>query len=1098
MSQATRRAAAAALALAAAAGVARAGTTFANPLAGGADPTVQLVNGTYYYSDTTGGDLMIGSGTTLPAAITSAMKDVYKMPSGTSNVWAPELKYNATAGVWDDYYSAQVNGVDHRMYVLQSTTSNPLGTWVSKGQITDSTNDWAIDGTTYTASSGTQYMIWSGWPGSTNVTQNLYIAPLSNAYTVGGSRSLISSPTNGWETQGGTPSVNEGPEVLTHNGTTTVIYSASGSWTDSYCLGELKLTAGADPTLASSWTKIGPVLSSANGVYGPGHCTFTTSDSGTRDWIVYHANVQSIASGGTVWNRNVRAQPYSWNPDGTPSFGQPVPVTVPIQWGPTSWVGAINEAANDSVHQYDNAANWVGNAVTDSFANVTLTDDTTLYLAGDHATAGDLTLTYGSGQKFLAFQSTTSAGHTFTLNGNVNLATLGGANSVYFSVPVRPLTLALNSAAPTFSLASNNSFYVDGPLTGSNGLTVTGGGSLVFRQGGKAVTGAVTVNAGSTLSAGDGSSTGVAGGNLAPTATYAVNGSLTLAGLSGAAETETVAGLSGTGTVAGTNAAGSTLVVAPSAASTFAGTLTGSALSVTAAGPAGLTLAGTSNYGGTTAVTGGSLDVTGTLSATAGLRLSGGSTTVDHEVDSAGFSSVGLNAGNVAALTVNGKLNVTDGLNVGDNGTGTMTVAPGSAVAVQTLFVAKYGAAVGTIAQTGGTVSTLAGGTDWQIGGAASSAAAAVGTYNLSGGSLADSNNLQVGAYGHGTLNLTGGGATVGGYLSIGRYPGATGIVNASAGTLTASTQTVAIVGEQGTGTLNVAGTAAIVAQQLSVGHNGGVGSVAQAGGSVAATAGVLLGRVAGGSGAYTLSGGTLTAASVTRGAGTGTFTFDGGTLSPTVDAAAFVQGLTSATVTANNGTINTAGRAVTIAQPFGGAGGLTKAGTGMLTLSGANTYASTTTVAAGTLALSPTGSVAGGLTVNGGGALTFAAGPAGGGVLVRSVGLLTVDAGGTAAVVAAATSDRTVLVATGLSLAGTLDLGDGDAIVRQGSLSALTAAAADGDADGTWAGSAGLLSSTAAADASHLSAWASSRTPPATPRSTRVSTASPPRPAMC
>ena len=1049
------------------AAVARAGTTFSNPLAAGADPWVQLVNGTYYYTDTTGGDLMVGQGATPMAAVTASARDVYRMPSGTSAVWAPELHFSAADQRWYAYYSAVVSGKDHRLYVLQSSTASATSTYTLKGQLTDSTDKWAIDGTTLDYA-GKQYAVWSGWPGDTNVTQNLYLAPMSNAWTVSGSRTQISAPTQPWETVG-TPTVNEGPEVLTHNGTTTIIYSASGSWTDSYNLGELKLT-GTDPTVASSWTKVGSVFASANGVYGPGHASFTTSDNGTRDWIVYHAAVSS----GAGWNRNVRAQPFSWNPDGTPSFGQPVPVTVPIQWGPTSWVGAINASNNDSAHAYLSAANWVGAAVTDSLANVTLTDDTTLYLNADHATAGDWTLTYGSGQKFLAFQSDSTTNRTVTLNGNVTLDTLGGANSVYLSTAARPLTLAMGDAQRTFTVAADDNFSVDGNLTGTAGLAVAGGGTVTFRGGGKTYAGP-TVVANGTLRAGDGSTTGTAGGTLPPNSviSLATAGTLRLAGLSGAAQAETVAGLTGTGAVVGANAAGATLTIANPADAVFAGSITGSALSIAEAGPAAQTLSGTSTYGGVTAVTGGTLRVTGTVNGTAGLRLSGGTAAVDGTVTTTGFSSAGLNRSDTGTIAVAGTLTVHDSLNVGDNGTGSLTVAPGGAVAVETLYVAKFGVAAGTVTQTGGAVTSLAGGTDWRIGGATGTAdAAAVGVYNLNGGTVADAYNLQVGAYGRGTVNQTGGTATVSGYLSVGRYGGAVGNLNVSGGSLVASAQPVLIVGEQGTGTLRVSAAGTVAAQQLTVGHNGGVGTVAQTGGTVTATAGVLLARAAGGTGAYTLSGGTLNAASVARGAGTGSFTFDGGTLTPTADSAAFVAGLTSATVTTSGGTVDTAAHTVTVAQPFTGPGGLTKAGPGTLTLTGANTYAGVTTVAAGTLALSPTGSVAGGLKVAATAALTWAAQTPGRGLLARSAGPLTVD--GTAAVMAAAApADRSVLLATALSVAGTLDLANNDAIVRNASVADVTALAATGFAGGSWNGSAGLVSSAAATDPAHLSALA-------------------------
>ncbi|HEY0035182.1 MAG TPA: family 43 glycosylhydrolase, partial [Longimicrobium sp.] len=100
------------------------------------------------------------------------------------------------------------------------------------------------------------------------------------------------------------------------------------SWLRSYRLGMLRLNSPtADPMQPSSWTKTGPVFAEANGVYGPGHNGFAKSPDGTEDWIIYHAKVDT----GPNWNRVIRAQPFTWNADGSPNFGQPVASGVPLR-----------------------------------------------------------------------------------------------------------------------------------------------------------------------------------------------------------------------------------------------------------------------------------------------------------------------------------------------------------------------------------------------------------------------------------------------------------------------------------------------------------------------------------------------------------------------------------------------------------------------------------------------------------------------------------------------------------------------------------------------------------------------------------------------
>ena len=46
---------------------------------------------------------------------------------------------------------------------------------------------------------GQLYFIWSGWEGDTNVRQNLYIARMSNPWTIDSNRVEIARPTHSWK-----------------------------------------------------------------------------------------------------------------------------------------------------------------------------------------------------------------------------------------------------------------------------------------------------------------------------------------------------------------------------------------------------------------------------------------------------------------------------------------------------------------------------------------------------------------------------------------------------------------------------------------------------------------------------------------------------------------------------------------------------------------------------------------------------------------------------------------------------------------------------------------------------------------------------------
>jgi len=125
------------------------------------------------------------------------------------------------------------------------------------------TQDWGIDGTILRFPNQ-MYFVWSCFSRS---LQSLCIAPM-NSPTSLGTRAVLSEPTLAWE-RVDTP-VNEGPAAMYHGGKTFLAYSASFCWTSSYQLGLLTYKSG-DPMLMSSWIKTGPLFSSANGNYGPGH-----------------------------------------------------------------------------------------------------------------------------------------------------------------------------------------------------------------------------------------------------------------------------------------------------------------------------------------------------------------------------------------------------------------------------------------------------------------------------------------------------------------------------------------------------------------------------------------------------------------------------------------------------------------------------------------------------------------------------------------------------------------------------------------------------------------------------------------------------------
>ena len=295
---------------------------FENPVVNfGADPYVTFQYGYYYYVRVRNDkEIYVFKSKELNRITQTQPHLVYTRREGepSGDFWAPEIFF--IDGHWYIYYTAGKNK-EHRMYVLESKTSDALGEYVFKGEVKPTTERWAIDQTVL-QHNGKLYAIWSGWEGLSNVAQNLYIAEMENPYTIKGERAQISRPEYNWETNE-KPHVNEGPQILkSPNGVVNVIYSASGSWSDSYCLGRLILKQNGNPMNPDDWIKAQEPVFEQNryvDTYSTGHASFVKSPDGSQDFIVYHATKNP----GDGWDgRGVRVQKFTWNEDGTPNIGK--------------------------------------------------------------------------------------------------------------------------------------------------------------------------------------------------------------------------------------------------------------------------------------------------------------------------------------------------------------------------------------------------------------------------------------------------------------------------------------------------------------------------------------------------------------------------------------------------------------------------------------------------------------------------------------------------------------------------------------------------------------------------------------------------------
>lgn len=309
---------------------------FVNPIvravqpAGAADPSVVFHGGSYYYCKSLGDNAIgVARASRLQDIGRAPMVTIWRPPAGTmcsEQVWAPELQ--RVRGRWVVYFAASDgHNHNHRMYALEASGDDPQQGWRLRGELATPGDCWAIDGLTL-EHEGALFHVWSGWRGRDDgFPQRLYLAPMSDAFTISGPRVEIAAPEHDWECRGA--ALLEGPALLQRGRRSFIAYSASASWSDDYAVGLLSLV-GRDVLSPRSWSKAAqPVLArhAGNAVFGPGHNSFTTSPDGSEDWIVYHA----IDEPGGGWSqRSVRAQRFGWDADGAPVFDAPVQAHTPI------------------------------------------------------------------------------------------------------------------------------------------------------------------------------------------------------------------------------------------------------------------------------------------------------------------------------------------------------------------------------------------------------------------------------------------------------------------------------------------------------------------------------------------------------------------------------------------------------------------------------------------------------------------------------------------------------------------------------------------------------------------------------------------------
>jgi len=291
---------------------------------------------------------------------------------------------------------------------------------------------------------------------------------------------------------------------------------------------------------------------------------------------------------------------------------------------------------------------------------------------------------------------------------------------------------------------------------------------------------------------------------------------------------------------------------------------------------------------------------------------------------------------------------------IANGNTAVLTTAPNSITTIVTPVMA-----IGTVKSSGGTF-TLGSGATLNLGNSGARTSLTLGRHTAwtYGG-------------GPGTMDLSGGGTGVAKlYLSklvLGIY------INGTTGDTSTHARGYMILGPSSSNHLDISGSGNVVSIGYTDNNGGaqGIGSLVVS--NLDATSliistdnntAILIAQQGNhaASGLFSLCSGSLaittTGSAIAGGGGTSTLNLKDCTLIAGASSTNWIQSLTTATLT-NTVTFNTGTNTVVIPQAFSGNSAMTKSGTGILMLSGANTYTGTTTVATGTLALASSGSVA-------------------------------------------------------------------------------------------------------------------------------------------
>lgn len=244
------------------------------------------------------------------------------------HIWAPEL--HNIDGNWYIYFAAGEKEDIWRIrpYVLSCEEADPVsGCWKELGPMQCADEDefsfrsFSLDATVF-ENKGKNYYVWAEKVGVGKMISNLYIAELETPWKLKTVQVLLTTPDYSWERVGYW--VDEGPAILKRDNKLYLTFSSSATG-ECYCVGMLYAEADTDLLDPTSWKKLNkPVLSTdaEKGVFGPGHNSFTKSEDGTKDIMVFHARQYDEIIGDSLMDpgRHAMLIEVKWDENNMPVF----------------------------------------------------------------------------------------------------------------------------------------------------------------------------------------------------------------------------------------------------------------------------------------------------------------------------------------------------------------------------------------------------------------------------------------------------------------------------------------------------------------------------------------------------------------------------------------------------------------------------------------------------------------------------------------------------------------------------------------------------------------------------------------------------------